>query len=104
MLCIIFVAKLAPAEAPQHFFLHLLLTADVPLWTATRPRVSHDLRLIGRCLQFFQLECQILSYLTGKLTLLSTANHIVGNFRGVQIFVDFVHSAYPQKALSRITK
>ena len=62
------IAKLAPAEAPQHFFLHLLLTANVPLWTTTRPHVSHDLRLIGRCLQFFQLECQILSCLTGKHT------------------------------------
>ena len=75
----IFIAKLAPAEAPQHFFLHLLLTADVPLWTTARPRVSRDLRLIGRCLQFFQLECHILSYLTGKHTAvasLSTAKLI----------------------------
>ena len=63
---IISVAKLAPAEAPQHFFLHLLLTAKVPLWVTKTPNVAHDLRLIGRCLQFFQLECQILNCLSGK--------------------------------------
>ncbi|XP_065904481.1 ubiquitin carboxyl-terminal hydrolase 24-like isoform X2 [Dysidea avara] len=56
--------KLAPAETPQHFFLHLLLNADIPLWCHKKPHVLQDLRLVGRCLQFFQLKCQILSSLT----------------------------------------
>ena len=53
----------------------------------------------------FNMSCQVVAmYLVGeqenqmwRQRVLEIMYHMVGNFHGAQIFMDFMHSAYPQK-------